>query len=70
MNAILFLGDFFSDARCINMVDSIIDAGKDIVIIDSGNGAGTYRNQKIYHIYFIDYDGWNIGITNFKRYSA
>ena len=50
MNAILFLGDFFSDARCINMVDSIIEAGKDIVIIDSGNGAETYRNKKIYHI--------------------
>lgn len=50
MNAILFLGDFFSDGRCINMVDSIIDAGKDIVIIDSGNGGGTYRNKKIHHI--------------------
>lgn len=50
MNAILFLGDFFRDGRCINMADSIIDAGKDIVIIDSGNGAGTYRNKKIYHI--------------------
>ena len=47
MNAILFLGDFFSDARCINMTDSIIDAGKDIVIIDSGNGAETYRNKKL-----------------------
>jgi len=50
MNAILFLGDFFRDARCINMADSIIDAGKDMVIIDSGNGAETYRNKKIHHI--------------------
>ena len=50
MNAILFLGDFFRDARCINMADSIIDAGKDIVIIDTGHGAEIYRNKKIHHI--------------------
>ena len=50
MNAILFLGDFFSDARCINMADTIIDAGKEIVIIDAGNGDESYRNNKIYHI--------------------
>jgi len=50
MIAILFLGDFFRDARCINMANSIIDTGKDVIIIDSGNGSETYRNQKIHHI--------------------
>ena len=50
MNVILFLGDFFRDARCINMADSIIDDGQDLVIIDAGNGSETYRDKKIHHI--------------------
>tara|TARA_B110000467_G_C18310812_1_gene477976 strand:+ start:93 stop:1157 length:1065 start_codon:yes stop_codon:yes gene_type:complete len=50
MNTFLFLGDFFKDARCVNMADSIIDVGKDVVIIDAGTGSEIYRNQKIHHI--------------------
>jgi len=32
------------------MANSIIDSGKDVIIIDSGNGSEKYRNQKIHHI--------------------
>ncbi|MBC8311917.1 MAG: glycosyltransferase [Candidatus Marinimicrobia bacterium] len=50
MNAILFLGDFFRDARCTNMADSIIDDGQDLVIIHSGSGSETYRGKTLYNI--------------------
>ena len=32
----MFLGDFFYDARCINMANTIIDAGMELNIIDAG----------------------------------
>jgi len=47
---LVFLGDFFFDARCINMADTIIDAGVNINIIDTGNSGDQYRGKKIYHI--------------------
>ena len=46
----VFLGDFFFDARCINITDTIIDAGVNINIIDTGNSGDQYRGGKIYHI--------------------
>ena len=50
MIAIVFLGDFFYDARCINMANSLIDSGYDIMIIDSGGSNNKYRGQKIISI--------------------
>ena len=50
MNVILFLGDFFRDARCMNMADSIIDDAQELIIIHSGNGSETYRGKMIYHL--------------------
>ena len=50
MNVILFLGDFFRDARCMNMADSIIDDGQELVIIDTENGPETYREKPIHHL--------------------
>ncbi len=47
---IIFLGDFFFDARCINMVDTIIEAGLNLNIIDTGNSKNSYRGKGIYHI--------------------
>ena len=48
--ALIFLGDFFFDARCINMADTIIDAGMDLSIIDAGKSNNQYRENKIHHI--------------------
>ena len=47
---LIFLGDFFFDARCINMADTIIDAGMDLSIIDAGKSNNQYRENKIHHI--------------------
>ena len=47
---LIFLGDFFFDARCINMADTIIDAGVNLNIIDAGKTHNQYRGRKIYHI--------------------
>ena len=47
---LIFLGDFFFDARCINMADTIIDSGMDLNIIDSGKYDNNYRGKRIYHI--------------------
>ena len=47
---LILLGDFFFDARCINMADTIIDAGVDLNIIDSGKSDNQYRGRSIYHI--------------------
>ena len=49
--ALIFFGDFFFDARCINMADTIIDAGVDLNIIDAGESDDQYRGKKIHHIY-------------------
>ena len=48
--ALIFLGDFFFDARCINLADTIIDAGVNLNIIDAGKTEDKYRGKKIYHI--------------------
>ena len=48
--ALIFLGDFFFDARCINMADTIIDADIDLNIIDAGKFDVQYRGKKIHHI--------------------
>ena len=47
---LIFLGDFFFDARCINMADTIIDAGMDLNIIDASKSDDQYRGGEIYHI--------------------
>ncbi len=47
---LIFLGDFFFDARCINMANTIIDAGMDINIIDAGNSDNNYHGKPIHHI--------------------
>ncbi|MBC8296548.1 MAG: glycosyltransferase [Pelagibacterales bacterium] len=49
---IIFLGDFFVDSRCINMVDSILNSGNDAWVIDLNNNSSesNYRNSKIYHV--------------------
>ena len=47
---LIYLGDFFFDARCINMANTIIDAGVDLNIIDAGQSEDQYRGKKIYHI--------------------
>ena len=62
MVSILFLGDFFKDARCINMADSLIDAGQKITVIDAGHGANKYREQPIVHIDLRNYS------RGFKKY--
>ena len=46
----MFIGDFFSDARAKNMVDTIVDNNLDVEIIDTGGGESIYRNKKIHHI--------------------
>ena len=48
--ALIFLGDFFFDARCINMADTIIDTGVNLNIIDAGNSGNQYRGKKIHRI--------------------
>ena len=47
---LIFLGDFFFDARCINMADTIIDSGLELIIIDSGKSDNNYREKSIHHI--------------------
>ena len=47
---LIFLGDFFFDARCINMADTIIDSGMKLNIIDSGKSDNNYRGKRIHHI--------------------
>ena len=47
---LIFLGDFFFDARCINMANTIIDAGMDINFIDAGNSDNNYHGKPLYHI--------------------
>ena len=48
---LIFLGDFFFDARCQNMADSILDSGSTLHIIDTGKSSQKYRNSIINHIY-------------------
>ena len=47
---IILLGDFFFDARCINMADTILDARLNLNIINTGNSKNSYRGKRIYHI--------------------
>ena len=47
MILLMFIGDFFSDARAKNMVDTIVDNNLDVEIIDTGGGESIYRNKKI-----------------------
>ena len=47
---LIFLGDFFFDARCINMANTLIDAGMKLNIIDAGENNNQYRDSNIYHI--------------------
>ena len=47
---IIFLGDFFFDARCVNMADTIIEAGLNLNIINTGNSNNNYRGKRIHHI--------------------
>ena len=47
---LVFLGDFFFDARCVNMADTIIEAGLNLNIINTGNSNNNYRGKRIYHI--------------------
>ena len=47
---LIFLGDFFFDARCINMANTLIDAGMKLNIIDAGENNNQYRGSNIYHI--------------------
>ena len=47
---IIFLGDFFFDARCINMADTILDARLNLNIINTGNSKNSYRGKRIYRI--------------------
>ena len=47
---LILLGDFFFDARCINMADTIINSGMKLNIIDSGKSDNNYRGKRIHHI--------------------
>ena len=47
---LIFLGDFFFDARCINMANTIINSGMELNIIDAGKSDNKYRGKDIYHI--------------------
>ncbi len=48
---IIFLGDFFTDGRCVNMANSILDSGAKLFIIDANpTGKNKYRNAIIHHI--------------------
>ena len=49
---IIFLGDFFVDSRCINIVDSILNSGNDVWVIDLNNSSSEsiYHTSKIYHV--------------------
>ena len=49
--ALIFLGDFFFDARCINLADTIIDAGVNLNIIDAGKTEDKYRKKSIIFLY-------------------
>ncbi len=45
--AIVFLGDFYHDARCINMADTFIDEGMNVHIIHSASQNSQYKNCQI-----------------------
>ena len=49
---LIFFGDFHTDARCINMVDTIIKDGHKCWIIDVNKSGGNekYKNADIFHI--------------------
>ena len=47
---LIFLGDFFFDARCINMANTIINSGMELNIIDAGEFDNKYRGKDIHHI--------------------
>ena len=47
---LIFLGDFFFDARCINMANTIINSGMELNIIDAGKSGNKYRGKDIHHI--------------------
>ena len=49
---LIFFGDFHTDARCINMVDTILNSGHKCWIIDVNKSGGneTYNNADIFHI--------------------
>ncbi len=57
---IIFFGDFFYDARCINMANSIIDDGHKLYIIDSGNSASQFRGMQVFHV--------NVMVNGFYKY--
>ncbi len=45
--AIIFLGDFYHDARCINMADTFIDEGMDVQIFHVAHQNSQYRNSQL-----------------------
>ena len=49
---LIFLGDFFFDARCINMVDTFLNSGHKCWIIDINiyGGHEKYKAADIFHI--------------------
>ena len=46
---IIFLGDFYKDARCINMVEALLGNNNKIYIINSGS-SDSYKKQLLYNI--------------------
>lgn len=48
---VVFFGDFFQDARCINMVDSILESGNNAWVIDAQPSKNTkYKKANLFHI--------------------
>ena len=47
---LIFLGDFFYDGRCINMANTIIDAGHKLHVIDIGKSKNKFRGINIFHV--------------------
>lgn len=48
---IIFLGDFFTDGRCMNMANTILDSGNKLFVIDANpSGENKYREANIFHI--------------------
>ena len=55
---LIFLGDFFYDARCQNMADTIIESGAQLHIIDAGKYGQKYKEIKIHRIE-LPQKGWS-----------
>ena len=65
------MGDFFFDARCINMADTIIDSGMRLNIIDSGESDNNYKVKNKYRnatIYHIDLQNHQRGILRYWKF--